>query len=438
MQEQSGFKTSILIPLSRYQQLLKKHQNPSSSRVPSPQKLKRRKLSSNDTTSSSTDGNASEVSENEKKSRVDEASRVQFNSAAVLCSGDKEAQLARKLMHTIKSSFSKAVRGGRVVRRCWVNFQCWGVLPTWIIVGQGPIVLAVGAGGGCLDIFSLIYPFSFLSPPLWETARYRLKYCLKGPLSPKQPTNQSKAVREKITRLLLFILNFGSHVLTINQNGNQNGNVLIRNRIVDPASNIVDLLRASVSATVPKPVGFKEFRKALTEINVPQSFLLAGDDDGGRGNIDAILTSVKKANRARIKKMGNFIKTLTRLLKKCYLHKSTKRDNKHSTSISKYHVVLFIIFLLFFLLIFQVILYHANKAPGDGRVERRCWVNLQYLGVLLVWMIVGQGPIALAVGAGGGSLDFFSLIYLFSFLSGGGRVVRRCWVNFQRQGVLQF
>ena len=25
----------------------------------------------------------------------------------------------------------------------------------WIIVGQGPIALAVGAGGGCLDIFSL-------------------------------------------------------------------------------------------------------------------------------------------------------------------------------------------------------------------------------------------------------------------------------------------
>ena len=23
----------------------------------------------------------------------------------------------------------------------------------WIIVGQGPIALAVGAGGGCLDIF---------------------------------------------------------------------------------------------------------------------------------------------------------------------------------------------------------------------------------------------------------------------------------------------
>ena len=60
----------------------------------------------------------------------------------------------------------------------------------WITVGQGPTALAVGAGGGCLDIFTLIYPFSPLSPSLWETARYRLKYCLKGPLNPKQPTNQ--------------------------------------------------------------------------------------------------------------------------------------------------------------------------------------------------------------------------------------------------------
>ena len=65
-----------------------------------------------------------------------------------------------------------------------------GVLLIWIRVGQGPTTLEVGAGGGCLDIFSLIYHFSFLSPSLWETARYRLKYCLKGPLSPKQPTNQ--------------------------------------------------------------------------------------------------------------------------------------------------------------------------------------------------------------------------------------------------------
>ena len=60
----------------------------------------------------------------------------------------------------------------------------------WNRVGQGPTALAVGAGGGCLDIFTLIYPFSSLSPSLWETARYRLKYCLKGPLNPKEPTNQ--------------------------------------------------------------------------------------------------------------------------------------------------------------------------------------------------------------------------------------------------------
>ena len=59
----------------------------------------------------------------------------------------------------------------------------------WITVGQGPTALAIGAGGGCLDIFTLIYPFSPLSPALCETARYRLKYCLKGPLNPKQPTN---------------------------------------------------------------------------------------------------------------------------------------------------------------------------------------------------------------------------------------------------------
>ena len=79
--------------------------------------------------------------------------------------------------------------GGRVVRWCWVNFQCRGVLLVWITIGQGPTALTVGAGGG-LDIFTLIYPFSPLSPSLWETARYRLKYCLKGPLNPKQPTNQ--------------------------------------------------------------------------------------------------------------------------------------------------------------------------------------------------------------------------------------------------------
>ena len=34
----------------------------------------------------------------------------------------------------------------------------------WMIVRQGPIALAVGAGGGCLDIFTRHYPFSYLLP----------------------------------------------------------------------------------------------------------------------------------------------------------------------------------------------------------------------------------------------------------------------------------
>ena len=47
------------------------------------------------------------------------------------------------------------------------NFQCRGVLLIWIIVGQGPTVLAVSAGGSRLGIFSLVYHFSF-SHPLGE------------------------------------------------------------------------------------------------------------------------------------------------------------------------------------------------------------------------------------------------------------------------------
>ena len=31
----------------------------------------------------------------------------------------------------------------------------------WITVGQGPTALVVGAGGGCLEVFTLIYHFLF-------------------------------------------------------------------------------------------------------------------------------------------------------------------------------------------------------------------------------------------------------------------------------------
>ena len=92
----------------------------------------------------------------------------------------------------------------------WVNFQCQGILLIWITVRQRLTVLAVGAGGACLNIFSLVYHFSLLSPSFWEMARYRLKYCLTGPCKPKQPTNQYKqhrlclTVRNSMLDMVLF------------------------------------------------------------------------------------------------------------------------------------------------------------------------------------------------------------------------------------------
>ena len=77
------------------------------------------------------------------------------------------------------------------------NFLVPGRPTICMIVGQGPIVLAEGAGGDCFDICTLLYLFSSLYPSLWETARYRLKYCLKEPLNPKQPTNQHSGLQTR-------------------------------------------------------------------------------------------------------------------------------------------------------------------------------------------------------------------------------------------------
>ena len=57
--------------------------------------------------------------------------------------------------------------------------QCCGVLQ-----GQGPIALAVGAGGVVSTVL-LSFIFSLLFLPLSG----RRPDCLKGPLNPKQPTN---------------------------------------------------------------------------------------------------------------------------------------------------------------------------------------------------------------------------------------------------------
>ena len=67
-------------------------------------------------------------------------------------------------------SFSWGWSGGAIVLGKLPVPGC----PIWMIAGQGPIALSVGAGwgGGCSDIFTLLSPFS---PSLWEPARYRLK-----------------------------------------------------------------------------------------------------------------------------------------------------------------------------------------------------------------------------------------------------------------------
>ena len=107
-----------------------------------------------------------------------------------------------------------------MVRLCWVNFQFQGILLIWIIVGQGPTALAEGGGRTFKTLplqkvwmrlfvnFSLIYLISLLSPSLWETASYRLKYCLKGLLNSKHPSigcvlKSSAAIECHISLLVL-------------------------------------------------------------------------------------------------------------------------------------------------------------------------------------------------------------------------------------------
>ena len=82
------------------------------------------------------------------------------------------------------------------MRRCCVNFQCRGVLVIWIIVGQGPIALAVGASGGCLkkkfSDLSLLFSFSL------SLARYRLIYFLKGRQALKTSAGDFKWVEVRL------------------------------------------------------------------------------------------------------------------------------------------------------------------------------------------------------------------------------------------------
>ena len=54
--------------------------------------------------------------------------------------------------------------------------------------------------------------FSFLSPSLWKTARYRLRYCLKGPLNPKQPTNRLRFTDYSLMHFI-YVCSFSYHKL---------------------------------------------------------------------------------------------------------------------------------------------------------------------------------------------------------------------------------
>ena len=61
-----------------------------------------------------------------------------------------------------------------------------------------------------------------------------------------------------------------------------------------------------------------------------------------------------------------------------------------------------------------------------GRLVQWCWVDFQCLGVLQIWKIIGQEPIAIAVEAGGGGLDIFfsrlSVLFSFSLSLGNGPI----------------
>ena len=64
-----------------------------------------------------------------------------------------------------EGSLHLALRGGRLVRWCWVNFQCRRVLLILKMVVQGHTALAVGVVGLFFSSLSPVFP------SLVETAR---------------------------------------------------------------------------------------------------------------------------------------------------------------------------------------------------------------------------------------------------------------------------
>ena len=82
-------------------------------------------------------------------------------------SGLFKVKVRRSLPVTIETSFVTIETSFLLLRGWSGGAKVLGKLPVpgrptiLITVGQGPTALAVGAGGGGLEIFTLIYPFSF-------------------------------------------------------------------------------------------------------------------------------------------------------------------------------------------------------------------------------------------------------------------------------------
>ena len=96
------------------------------------------------------------------KCRFIESPRHISESKLLIIFTERKRERETKRETERESRRSPDMRGGRVVRWCWVNFQCRGVLLIWIIVEQGPSALAVGAGGVVWTCFSrLSFLFSF-------------------------------------------------------------------------------------------------------------------------------------------------------------------------------------------------------------------------------------------------------------------------------------
>ena len=97
------------------------------------------------------------------------ASYLEFNKNCLILmkADDTRASLTFACLPLFRFDIPFLRRGGRVVLHVWswVNFQYRGVLLIGIIRGQRSTALAVGGGGGCLDIFTLLI-ISLLFLPL--------------------------------------------------------------------------------------------------------------------------------------------------------------------------------------------------------------------------------------------------------------------------------